>query len=367
MAEKQTFLIRDGISQQMRLKVALQPGYVAIDERLLRDLLAFMCNYSQELRYFNENNQEDGDWSAFFPFPPEATEQELDKVIAFIQNPDSLPPEDRKRYQQPHFVLLLSFLQLLEPVRQQLNGLTQRHLDFYFREILHLREKRALPDHVHILVELTKQQETFQLPAGTLLQAGKDDVGKVRVYRTDEDALLNQARIAKLGAIYIDKRIIGIRETHLDPENKNLSNKALFLKMLEIALGEPLPGDPLPKYPDQTSATAVNLEELYEKLKFVHNKLKMSFFRFGELMKFKNRREGNDSIEEDANQKFNEDWAFINDVIEQAGKCFQRDSYIRPKEIEINNFSENFSSALDLDPYAEKPLLGFLIYRPLMS
>lgn len=362
--------LRDGVSQQARIKAALQPDYVSVDERSLKDLLLFLREYSKELRYFDENNQENGNWAAFFP-----QNVSLDEILEFIKNPDSLPENKARACQQPHFVLMLTFLQLLDHSRQHLNYLTRRHLDFYFRQFLQIQEKRALPDHVNVLVELAKHKEAFLLPAGSLLHAGKDDLGKVRTYSTDEDTLLNQAQIATLSAIYVDKQIIGIqeaRESYLKKQGSGeKEQKEAFLLMLGIALGHPSPGDALPEYPAPTATnsqkvTYVLLTALHAELSFVHDKLKMSFFRFGELMKLKNRREPNDTVEHQALKKqFEEDWGLINRTLERAGRIRRADNtYKLPtrdeddNEIRPDDFSKNFFSALELDPYSKKTFFG---------
>ncbi|MCI5208426.1 MAG: hypothetical protein D3910_06440, partial [Candidatus Electrothrix sp. ATG2] len=399
------YRIRDGSSQQMRLKAALQPDYVSLDERSLRDSLRFLYEYSAELRYFDENNEADGTWQKFFPRSQkinsdvvpqdllnEITEKLSDQILnkrldeipydilkevpkkirdkvwdkpvketlAFLKAPDSLPEDKARQYQQPHFALILTFLKLLERTKQHLNGFTKRHLDFYFQDILRMQKKKAVPDHVNVLIDLARQRESFLLPAGTLLHAGKDSAGKLLTYKTDEDTQLNYARIAELRAVYVDKKVTGIRESreiyikqHGETEE---TRKGALLEMLKIALGHPDPGDDLLKYPDpeNTESQEVNnelLDELYKKLIFVRTKLKMSFFRFSELIKFKNRREGENLVEDDAKKKFENDWGLINRVLERAGK--------KPEEgIRPDNFHKNFESALGIDPYNENTFAG---------
>ncbi|MCI5134962.1 MAG: hypothetical protein D3920_07805, partial [Candidatus Electrothrix sp. AW2] len=133
--------IRDGISQKLRLKAALQPDFVSVDERSLADMLRFLYKYSEKLRYFDENNKESGTWQDLFPQLANPED-----IIAFLNDPDSFPEDKARQYQQPHFVLLLTFLKLLERTKQHLNGLTKRHLDCYFLEFLRMQKKKEVPD-----------------------------------------------------------------------------------------------------------------------------------------------------------------------------------------------------------------------------
>ena len=79
---------------------------------------------------------------------------------------------------QPHYGLWLTFLQLFQHAKGELNQFTGRHLDFYFRRVLRLDNRAAVPDKVHLLFELAKGQEAHLLRAGSLFRAGKDKLGK---------------------------------------------------------------------------------------------------------------------------------------------------------------------------------------------
>ncbi|SOD92832.1 baseplate J/gp47 family protein [Spirosoma fluviale] len=102
----------------------------------------------------------------------------------------------------PHYALFLAFLRLQEYVRQETNTLTARHLDFYYRDILRLREKPAEPAHAHILLELAKHVESHLLPEGELLKAGKDALKKDVFFANDQTLVANAARITDLKTVY---------------------------------------------------------------------------------------------------------------------------------------------------------------------
>lgn len=103
---------------------------------------------------------------------------------------------------EPHYALFLAYLRLFEYARAQANTLTGRHLDFYYREILRLKEKPAEPANVHLLVELAKQVPAYLLEAGELFKAGKDDLGREAFFAADRDFVANQAKVAGLKTIY---------------------------------------------------------------------------------------------------------------------------------------------------------------------
>lgn len=115
---------------------------------------------------------------------------------------------------QPHHALLLAFLKLFRIVQDELNTFTQRHLDFYDKEVLRLANKKAEPDTVHLLLGLQKPVDQHLLQKGTGFKGGKDSVsGREMVYALAEDVVLNKATVEKLQAIQVVKgakeRVIG--------------------------------------------------------------------------------------------------------------------------------------------------------------
>ncbi|ACH39561.1 hypothetical protein Gbem_2553 [Citrifermentans bemidjiense Bem] len=103
---------------------------------------------------------------------------------------------------QPHYALFLTFLRLFAYARDGANTLTGRHLDFYYRIILQLKEKEARPGHAHLLIELAKQPPEHLVLAGELFKAGKDALGHDAFFANDRDFVANQAQVAALMTVY---------------------------------------------------------------------------------------------------------------------------------------------------------------------
>jgi hypothetical protein len=106
---------------------------------------------------------------------------------------------------QPHMALFLAFIKLFTYVQKELNGLSQRHLEFYYRDVLHLHERAASPDAVYLIYELAKEAREYDLKAGTSLTAGKDAAGKELIYKTENDLVINKAKVKELKTIFLDK------------------------------------------------------------------------------------------------------------------------------------------------------------------
>ncbi|MDD1606909.1 MAG: baseplate J/gp47 family protein [Methylococcaceae bacterium] len=322
---------RDGTSQTHRKDPALNPEFIAVDERTLKDWLAFAHAFSKELNYFDSNNQVNGDWSGFLN-PEQLTDIDLkarwEEVEKFLAAPEKFKDSKFDNHRRPHFVLFLAFLQLLKLTQGRLNTLTRSHLDFYFQKVLRLEKKQGIPDRVHIIVKASPYTEQMRLPAGTLLNAGKDKLGKELAYSTDSEIIVNHAQIERLSSVFVHKQITGIREAR---EQYKDDNKAAIIAMLKISLGEPLP-----LYANKEVNFDL-LQQLQTLVKFASANagLFLDLWELRSLLLLKNRQQGAD-----------DDWTTINDILKQAGK--KRDNSFN-LQITGRNFDANLKTALAPD------------------
>lgn len=345
----------NGTSQLERGIPALAPDYVSVDERSVKDLLQFAQNYASQLRYFNLDDQPEGDWSAFLD-PALLGERELNELVGWLNDPQASPPGTF--FTRSHFVLFLTFLQLLQTARAQLNDFTRRHLEFFYREALCLTSQAGTPDSIHAVIELAKGQNQFLLPAGTLFKAGKDSSGIERHYRSERDLLANRASVSTLKTLFAEKLVIGLqqaRETpdllvEMFPANKDLLAEGrmvdrAFMAMLVMALGSPGPGGPLPSYGANQSGVVqtVNislLAQLDALLAFMPGNLYMPFSTFRAVMQLKQVQ-----MQQDLQ------WGRINDYLEVAGKKRDKKFQFDRKVIVIDNFEKNMLAALGLSTF----------------
>lgn len=105
---------------------------------------------------------------------------------------------------EPHMALFLSFLELFKYSQDNLNAFTGRHLDFYYKRVLRLSEKEAVPDRVNIVFELARHADSYILKQDTLLSAGKDSTGTDVFYKVEKDTALNKAKVEELRTVYMD-------------------------------------------------------------------------------------------------------------------------------------------------------------------
>lgn len=185
-------LLRDGTSRlKRRATVLLNKNYINIDERSMEDLVQFAIDFAEQVNFFNEQLTIDGNWKHFFQQGLNLAE--LKKSI------------DSRSDFHPQFALYLVFIKLFGFAQNQLNGLTQQHLDFYYEHVLDLHQLKAEPDKVHVVYELAKGASEFFSAKNTLFDAGKDAATKLPLqYSADDDTLINTAAIADKRTIYLN-------------------------------------------------------------------------------------------------------------------------------------------------------------------
>ena len=310
---------RDGTSQRKRQALALNPDYFLVDEQSIGDLLDFAREYGQELKYFNRENQHRGFWTDFLP-------DDNEDILTFLKNPKVFDdqPDKKARFAQPHFVLFLTFLQLLQQPRQELNLFTRRHLEFYYREALQLQEQAAQPDHVHLLVDVASGVQEALVPKRTKLLAGLDSEGNDLLYETETDLVANAAKITQKMTLYVDKEVTtlaAIRD-QLQDEPDRMRLELLRLTVRSNGL-----------VPDYTSAlndpsTRILDEELLADLeavlRLIPEQLGLRFSEFRELMSFYfNRKEseiGSLSLDWEETLEGPE-WTYINGLLSDTAQA----------------------------------------------
>jgi hypothetical protein len=317
---------RDGTSQSGRGQPALDPVYVRVDERSPLDLLRFAKEYAAELRYYDADG-EAGDWHGFLDFTP----AEMAMLAELVEQPALLTAEASRRFGRPHLSLLLAFLHLLRHPRDLTDTLTRRHLEFYYERVLRMSRKPPVPDRVHVVLRPATGREQVRLPAGTLLRAGKDSLGRERVYRTDRDLVVSRAKVVRLSSVYVERETMGVREAR---ERHPGTRQEAFLRMLEVALGDPGRGHELPKYAGKDVSYALLLD-LKKLLGFARQPLFMGLPELHAMMQLTRRRDRADA-----------EWTEINAILERAGRARLHDPTWQLLPTAPSDFTQNLRKAI---------------------
>lgn len=204
---------RNGVNQEERFSDALEPSNLKLHDFTIEDWLLFTYNFAKQVNFFDTNNDKipEGDWQEFFSYfgfskdnLPNGIPKRTDKEYAAIKEniAKTLSNANINQDLTPHLTLFVCFLKLLELSQNKLNGITKKHLDFFYKDILQIEKLPAKADKVNIIFELAKKIAEEKIAVNTELDAGKDPDGKKIIYKTTEEFIANKANIAYLKSVY---------------------------------------------------------------------------------------------------------------------------------------------------------------------
>ncbi len=114
-----------------------------------------------------------------------------------------------KNDHHPDMALFMGFLDIFKHAQNDLNAVTLRHLEYYYNRILDQQYRPAISDAVHVCFELVNTALSCRISAGTLLFGGRENDGTEILYRTVEEAEINQAQISTLKSVFVSRVLEG--------------------------------------------------------------------------------------------------------------------------------------------------------------
>ncbi len=106
--------------------------------------------------------------------------------------------------------LLLAFTRMLQPVRAQANGLTRKHLSYYFRDLLQLAPRPTVPDAVDLVFTPASPTLPTTLAAGTELRAGKDSAGNAVTFALTRSLEVNGVGVGDIRSLLANAARTGV-------------------------------------------------------------------------------------------------------------------------------------------------------------
>jgi hypothetical protein len=126
----------------------------------------------------------------------------------------------------PQSALYIAFTLLLQQLQNQINGLNQRHLDFYYSDILNLKPNEGVSAKTVVTFELLPNVSSALIEENTKLTAGKmfgseEDI----LFSTDKPIVTYQIELAELQTLYLQKNPFlqfGTEEPLISSISKNI-------------------------------------------------------------------------------------------------------------------------------------------------
>jgi hypothetical protein len=103
----------------------------------------------------------------------------------------------------PNLALCIAFLHLYRHLQQKLNDTTKDHLDLYYKRILGLELKKAIPDNVHLIFEKDVLAPRIKIQAGEELLAQIAGQQEPATFILTKEILITNAQIDELKTLYL--------------------------------------------------------------------------------------------------------------------------------------------------------------------
>lgn len=187
----------------------------------------FTLHPEEERSHFEITNDEEaerflrGNFHAFY------------KALALLKNAAavSLSNSLESKEHSPAVGLFMSFLKLFRKVQGTINRFTERHLDFYYHDVLKLNPRMAEPDRTYLLFSQDTSKRHVLVQKGTTFSAGLDKSSRDIIFAADNDVLISKTRIGALRTLYFESNPLISPEKHFGFVTSGKTNSI------------PLPGD----------------------------------------------------------------------------------------------------------------------------
>ena len=104
-----------------------------------------------------------------------------------------------------HVGLLITFLKLYEFVQNDLNTISKKHLDFYYKEILGQKAHGVVAKNMHVYIQMDQNIEGLTIDRGKYIVAGQNEDGTEILYETEEEISLNNVIISELSTLFLSR------------------------------------------------------------------------------------------------------------------------------------------------------------------
>lgn len=105
----------------------------------------------------------------------------------------------------PQIGLLLGFLDLYKYAQLKINLINRQHLNYYYKELLQLKQKQGNSDLVHLIIEPELQTKRLKINPSDLLIAEISGQEEAFIYELNTTTNLSFAEIAEIKTIFVSR------------------------------------------------------------------------------------------------------------------------------------------------------------------
>ena len=117
----------------------------------------------------------------------------------------ALPVSLGSESHRPAAGLYIAFIKLFQRAQGKANQFTQRHLDFYYHDLLKVQRRPLVPDSTYLIISPDVENREIPIRKGTEFSAGEDENNQTVIYAADSDLLVRSARVAAMYTLYLEQ------------------------------------------------------------------------------------------------------------------------------------------------------------------
>lgn len=107
----------------------------------------------------------------------------------------------------PHVALLIAFLHLYAYLQKPVNRLMEKHLDYFYRDIIGMKNRKETLDQLHLIVEPDPSANSFFLNKGEEVAAEIEGYQEKLIYTLDHSVQISATQIKELKTVFISNKL----------------------------------------------------------------------------------------------------------------------------------------------------------------
>lgn len=144
-------------------------------------------------------------------------------------------------HHEPAIALFMVFLRLYQRAQEKVNSFTERHLRFYYDEVLNTGKYQCVPPSAYLQLSKVPGSDKVLIEKGSLFSAGKDKEKREVIYHADNSLVVTDATVSSVATLYLQKDTLVSPECELDHVTRIKSYCHSHDEIADMSAKSPLP------------------------------------------------------------------------------------------------------------------------------
>ncbi|MFL9482802.1 hypothetical protein ACI6Q2_08475 [Chitinophagaceae bacterium LWZ2-11] len=126
----------------------------------------------------------------------------------------------------PHLALYVAFLHLYQYLQKQLNEIPRKHLDYYYKDVLGIQKKPAVPDKTFVVLSpAVNAPAVVELASDEFFRAPVQGADRPVDFIPDDEVTIRKAKIKQFKTLYIGENV---QESDEKDKKKNIIEQQVY-------------------------------------------------------------------------------------------------------------------------------------------